>query len=192
MVVRIKGASRPFGIEQVRPLTHTTTTRERRSYPGAADKTGNNRQVHTNARRTRVAAGTSTVGSAGWTTRRLAPCSPGLAPHCQPLAGSRAAGVKHHASGTKPRQPTPPLPPDEPILAAPSPRDSINPTNTPVAPRPRVPPGLPRTHNPRQPPRHTEVTVCRRGLRIPGEPDRTARPSNAPTSPRHAEPDGAP
>ena len=40
MMAGIKGASRPFGIEQVRPLTPTTTTRERRSCPGAADKTG--------------------------------------------------------------------------------------------------------------------------------------------------------
>jgi len=31
-VVRVKGASRPFGLEQVRPLTPTTPTREGRSY----------------------------------------------------------------------------------------------------------------------------------------------------------------
>jgi hypothetical protein len=35
--VRVKGASRPFGIEQVRPLTHTVSTRERRSYRDPAE-----------------------------------------------------------------------------------------------------------------------------------------------------------
>jgi hypothetical protein len=37
VVVGIKGASRPFGIEQVRLLTHTLTTREGRSYADPAE-----------------------------------------------------------------------------------------------------------------------------------------------------------
>jgi hypothetical protein len=37
-VVRVKGASRPCGLEQVRPLTRTTSTREGRSYADPAPR----------------------------------------------------------------------------------------------------------------------------------------------------------
>ena len=37
-VLGIKGASRPFGLEQVRPLTPTTSAREGRSYADPAQK----------------------------------------------------------------------------------------------------------------------------------------------------------
>src|SRR5882757_8865202 len=38
VVVRVKGASRPCGLEQVRPLTRTTSTREGRSYADPAQR----------------------------------------------------------------------------------------------------------------------------------------------------------
>jgi hypothetical protein len=69
-MVCIKGASRPFGIEQVRPLTHTTTTRERRSYPGAAEKYGNKRKASWPPRPGAPAMrpGDGTVGLDDWAT----------------------------------------------------------------------------------------------------------------------------
>jgi hypothetical protein len=187
MAMCIKGASRPFGIEQVRPLTHTTTTRKRRSHPGAADKTGHNRQDH-HQRLGYPCCGPGRAQPA-LSGRPLGLACPrtGLAPQfAWSLAVFCLTGVKLDASDNKTRQRTlflrrltlhgspageqpasrPKISPNQPkstqtspgqprsgrlspFRAGPSPRDTINPTDTPVAPRPTAPGGRPCTHNSR-------------------------------------------
>jgi hypothetical protein len=187
VVVCIKGASRPFGIEQVRPLTHTTTTRERRSYPGAADKTGHNgKRVLQGPADPRRGPGWARPalwsGQHGAGTRRPcpAPSAVGRWPLFVPLTSNLAPAVQKPASepvpspadalqvasGQTTRQPTPDQPGRarvRPVRADASPRVTF-PTDAPVTAGRGALPGPPGHHwSHQQPP-------TRRGKRLPAGP----------------------